>query len=154
MLELGTCAFRRLIGHPSSKAVEALQQGEQNLDGQTDALDYLRAGDTLVVTKLDRLGRSVRNLKDVVDGLEKQGVTSASDSPWKGDDTGLPTVSPNADQQSPAAYIGSGPATQADSKSACNPGSVLPRVDERRSIASSTDYYNRVATVSNGKERS
>lgn len=28
-----------------------------------EALSYLRAGDTLVVTKLDRLGRSVRNLK-------------------------------------------------------------------------------------------
>lgn len=27
----------------------------------TDALEYLRDGDTLVVTKLDRLGRSVRN---------------------------------------------------------------------------------------------
>lgn len=38
------------------------------------ALDYLRAGDTLVVTKLDRLGRSVRNLKEVVDGLQQRGV--------------------------------------------------------------------------------
>ena len=35
-----------------------------------DALDYLRAGDTLVVTKLDRLGRSVRNLKEVAEGLQ------------------------------------------------------------------------------------
>jgi DNA invertase Pin-like site-specific DNA recombinase len=39
-----------------------------------DALDYLRDGDTLVVTKLDRLGRSVRNLKEVADGLERRGV--------------------------------------------------------------------------------
>ncbi|MBL0707144.1 recombinase family protein [Sinomonas sp. JC656] len=39
-----------------------------------DALDYLRAGDTLVVTKLDRLGRSVRNLKEVADGLQERGV--------------------------------------------------------------------------------
>ena len=39
-----------------------------------DALDYLRSGDTLVVTKLDRLGRSVRNLKEVVDGLDARGV--------------------------------------------------------------------------------
>ncbi len=30
-----------------------------------DVLDYLREGDTLVVTKLDRLGRSVRNLKQI-----------------------------------------------------------------------------------------
>ncbi|WP_394253552.1 recombinase family protein [Arthrobacter pityocampae] len=74
---------------------------DQNLDGQTDALkeagcekvfiehasgvlakrpalddalEYLRAGDTLVVTKLDRLGRSVRNLKEVADGLQRRGI--------------------------------------------------------------------------------
>jgi DNA invertase Pin-like site-specific DNA recombinase len=33
------------------------------------ALDYLRPGDTLVITKLDRLGRSVRNLKQIADDL-------------------------------------------------------------------------------------
>lgn len=40
----------------------------------TDALSYLREGDTLVVTKLDRLGRSVKNLKEVADELERRGV--------------------------------------------------------------------------------
>ncbi len=35
-----------------------------------EVLGYLRAGDTLVVTKLDRLGRSVRNLKQIVDDLQ------------------------------------------------------------------------------------
>lgn len=40
----------------------------------TDALDYLRDGDTLVVTKLDRLGRSVGNLKEIVEGLQRRGV--------------------------------------------------------------------------------
>jgi DNA invertase Pin-like site-specific DNA recombinase len=39
-----------------------------------DALLYLRSGDTLVVTKLDRLGRSVRNLKQVADDLQGRGV--------------------------------------------------------------------------------
>ncbi|OEH62170.1 DNA invertase [Arthrobacter sp. D2] len=38
------------------------------------ALDYLRPGDTLVVTKLDRLGRSVRNLKDLAQWLQDHGV--------------------------------------------------------------------------------
>lgn len=40
----------------------------------TQALEYLREGDTLVVTKLDRLGRSVRHLKSVADDLEQRGV--------------------------------------------------------------------------------
>jgi DNA invertase Pin-like site-specific DNA recombinase len=37
-------------------------------------LDQLRPGDTLVVWKLDRLGRSLRHLLDVVGGLERRGV--------------------------------------------------------------------------------
>ena len=38
------------------------------------ALEMLRDGDTLVVWKLDRLGRSVKNLVDLVGELHKQGV--------------------------------------------------------------------------------
>lgn len=38
------------------------------------ALDYLRSGDTLVITKLDRLGRSVRNLIDLADLLYGRGI--------------------------------------------------------------------------------
>ncbi len=39
-----------------------------------EALGYLRAADTLGVTKLDRLGRSVRNLKQIVDDLQAHHV--------------------------------------------------------------------------------
>ncbi|WP_136612138.1 recombinase family protein [Sinomonas albida] len=39
-----------------------------------EALDYLRSGDTLVVAKLDRLGRSVRNLKEIADTLQRRGI--------------------------------------------------------------------------------
>jgi DNA invertase Pin-like site-specific DNA recombinase len=37
-------------------------------------LDYVRAGDTLVVWRLDRLGRSVRHLIDTVNGLAEANV--------------------------------------------------------------------------------
>lgn len=42
--------------------------------GLAKALEMLREGDTLVVWKLDRLGRSVKNLVDLVSGLYKQGI--------------------------------------------------------------------------------
>ncbi|MCX6401493.1 MAG: recombinase family protein [Propionibacteriales bacterium] len=38
------------------------------------ALEYLRAGDVLVVWRLDRLGRSLKNLVEIVTGLEAQGI--------------------------------------------------------------------------------
>jgi DNA invertase Pin-like site-specific DNA recombinase len=38
------------------------------------ALDYLREGDVLTVTKLDRIARSVRDLLDIVDRIESKGA--------------------------------------------------------------------------------
>lgn len=38
-------------------------------------LEYLRSGDSLVITKLDRLGRSVRNLIDLALDLDRRGVS-------------------------------------------------------------------------------
>lgn len=57
--------------------------------GLTQAMDGLRSGDTLVVWKLDRLGRSVKQLVDLVSGLQKKGVhfKSLTDSI----DTGTPS---------------------------------------------------------------
>ncbi|MEO7232975.1 MAG: recombinase family protein [Polaromonas sp.] len=42
--------------------------------GLAKALEMLREGDALVVWKLDRLGRSVKNLVNLVGELHKQGV--------------------------------------------------------------------------------
>ncbi|MEW6636700.1 MAG: recombinase family protein [Actinomycetota bacterium] len=42
------------------------------------ALDYCRPGDTLVVWKLDRLGRSLRELIDLVNELQERGVEFVS----------------------------------------------------------------------------
>lgn len=48
------------------------------LDGDrpelTKCLEYVRDGDTLVVTKLDRLARSTSDLHRIVDGLTRKGV--------------------------------------------------------------------------------
>jgi len=38
------------------------------------ALDFLRPGDTLVVVRLDRLGRSLRHLIETVEALEGRGI--------------------------------------------------------------------------------
>ncbi|MGH8210351.1 MAG: recombinase family protein [Steroidobacteraceae bacterium] len=42
--------------------------------GLTKVLDLLRKGDTLVVWKLDRLGRSVKHLVDLVTELHHEGI--------------------------------------------------------------------------------
>ena len=41
-------------------------------------LDRLEKGDTLVVWRLDRLGRSIRHLLQIVDRLEKKGINLIS----------------------------------------------------------------------------
>jgi DNA invertase Pin-like site-specific DNA recombinase len=85
----------------STRGYARVSTREQNTDGQLDALraaqcervyvdkasgklarrpewdrcrEQLRSGDTLVVTKLDRMGRSLRHLIDVVGELDAQGV--------------------------------------------------------------------------------
>src|SRR5215203_4919637 len=44
------------------------------LSGLEDALSHLRSGDTLVVWRLDRLGRSLRHLIDTVTDLQEKGI--------------------------------------------------------------------------------
>ncbi|TIL67582.1 recombinase family protein [Mesorhizobium sp.] len=38
------------------------------------ALEYLRKGDTLVITKIDRLARNTRTLGEIVDDLHRRGI--------------------------------------------------------------------------------
>ncbi len=42
--------------------------------GLRQALSYLREGDTLVVWKLDRLGRSLKHLIEMMQELEQRGI--------------------------------------------------------------------------------
>ena len=46
--------------------------------GLQEAFEYLRTGDTLVVWKLDRLGRSLRNLLELVNKLKEKSIAFKS----------------------------------------------------------------------------
>ncbi|WP_253203590.1 MULTISPECIES: recombinase family protein [Methylosinus] len=46
--------------------------------GLAELFDFIRPGDTLAVVRLDRLGRSLRELLDVVETLKKRGVALMS----------------------------------------------------------------------------
>jgi len=46
--------------------------------GLDDALEYLREGDTLIVWKLDRLGRSLKHLIEVVNLLKERNISFKS----------------------------------------------------------------------------
>lgn len=52
--------------------------GQKARKGLEDALSHLRSGDTLVVWKLDRLGRTVKQLVDLVTELEKKNINFKS----------------------------------------------------------------------------
>jgi DNA invertase Pin-like site-specific DNA recombinase len=54
----------------------------QGRDELNTLLEFLRKGDELVVTRIDRLARSVRDLQNIVFDLDKKGVTiSATEQP-------------------------------------------------------------------------
>ena len=54
----------------------------QGRDELNTLLEFLREGDELVVTRIDRLARSVRDLQNIVFDLDQRGVTlSATEQP-------------------------------------------------------------------------
>jgi len=53
---------------------DRLNGGKDDRPGLTQALGYVREGDTLVVWRLDRLGRSLSHLIQVTTKLEQRGV--------------------------------------------------------------------------------
>ena len=56
----------------AEKASGTTRNGRTELDL---LLEFLRPGDTLVVTRVDRLARSIKDLQDIVYTLKEQGVT-------------------------------------------------------------------------------
>jgi DNA invertase Pin-like site-specific DNA recombinase len=59
----------------TEQGVSGTQASRPELDKM---LDHLRKGEELVIWKLDRLGRSTRNLLELVEQLEEKGVTFRS----------------------------------------------------------------------------
>lgn len=51
---------------------------QKDRKGLEDALSHIRPGDTIVVWKLDRLGRTVKQLVDLVTDLERDGINFKS----------------------------------------------------------------------------
>ena len=54
----------------------------QGRDELNTLLEFLREGDELIITRIDRLARSIRDLQNIVYDLDKKGVTlSATEQP-------------------------------------------------------------------------
>ena len=69
----GTSAPRRGVrGDPRRKSLGHPPRGRTEL---ALLLEFLRRGDTLVVTRVDRLARSIKDLQDIVHLLKERGVT-------------------------------------------------------------------------------
>lgn len=70
---------RRLEAAGAFRVFEDVISGKTfDRPGLTGLLDQVRAGDTLAVVRLDRLGRSLRELLDVVETLKKRSVALLS----------------------------------------------------------------------------
>ena len=57
--------------------VRAEKASGSRRDGRTELqvlLDFVQSGDTLVVTRIDRLARSLKDLQDIVHELKSRGV--------------------------------------------------------------------------------
>lgn len=58
--------------------IRAEKASGSSRDGRTELsllLEFLRPGDTLMVTRVDRLARSIRDLQDIVYSLNQRGIT-------------------------------------------------------------------------------
>jgi DNA invertase Pin-like site-specific DNA recombinase len=55
----------------SEKVTGTSTEGRKEL---RSTIEFLRAGDTLVVTRIDRLARSIRDLQNIVHDLKERGV--------------------------------------------------------------------------------
>lgn len=73
-LALQLDALERAGVDPNQVWTDKASGASTDRPGLTALLDYARTGDVLVVWKLDRLGRSVRQVVDFVDELGRRGI--------------------------------------------------------------------------------
>src|SRR6516225_7437122 len=69
---------RRTLKAAGCDVIRAEKASGTRRRGRTELqvlLDFLRQGDTLVVTRVDRLARSIRDLQNIVHELRDRGVT-------------------------------------------------------------------------------
>ena len=71
-----TTQKERLIGAGCEKIFSEKQSGttKKNRIALAECLEHMRDGDTLVITKIDRLARSARDLHNIVHDLESAGI--------------------------------------------------------------------------------
>ena len=72
-----TTQKERLENAGCKKTFSEKQSGttKKNRKALEDCINYLREGDTLVITKIDRLARSARDLHNLVYELEEKGIS-------------------------------------------------------------------------------
>ena len=72
-----TTQIERLESANCDKVFSEKQSGttKKNRTELAQCLEYMREGDTLVITKIDRLARSARDLHNIVHDLEQSGIS-------------------------------------------------------------------------------
>jgi DNA invertase Pin-like site-specific DNA recombinase len=73
-LDLQLDAFKAAGVQPENIFTDKKTGKNIDRDGLRDALSHLRPGDTLVVWRLDRLGRTLKELIDLVNDLNERGI--------------------------------------------------------------------------------
>ena len=72
-----TTQMERVSGAGCERVFSEKQSGTstKGRSALTECLEYMREGDCLVITKIDRLARSARDLYNIVDGLADRGIS-------------------------------------------------------------------------------
>jgi DNA invertase Pin-like site-specific DNA recombinase len=72
---LGAHSLETYRHYPLSRAEKRSGTSTQGREELRTVLDFLRAGDVLMVTRIDRLARSVGDLQDIVRAVRARGAT-------------------------------------------------------------------------------